>query len=97
MQFRRLTRISTGLSIQLMHWLYIAVAIPKMMYAVDVWYTPLTKPPGHRRSVSSVGVLQQMTKLQRMASLGIVGGMRSTLTDLLDVHTGLLPIDLTLF
>ena len=69
----------------------------KMMYAIDVWYTPLTKPPGHRRSVSSVGVLWQMTKLQRMASLGIVGGMRSTLTDLLDAHTGLLPIDLTLF
>ena len=97
MQFRRLTRISTGLSIQLMRRLYIAVAIPKMTYAIDVWYTPPTKPPGHRRSVGSVGVLRRMTKLQRMASLGIVGGMRSTPTDLLDAHTGLLPIDLTLF
>ena len=38
-----------------------------------------------------------MNKLQRMASLGIMGGMKLTPTDLLDAHTGLLPIDLTLF
>ena len=97
MQFHRLTWILTGLSIQLLHQLYITVVIPKMTYAIDIWYTPLTKPPGHRRSVGSVGVLWQMTKLQRMASLGIIGHMRSTPTDLLDAHTGLLPIDLTLF
>ena len=48
MQFRRLTRISTGISIRLMRRLYIAVALPKMTYALDVWYTPPTKPLGHR-------------------------------------------------
>jgi hypothetical protein len=96
MQFRRLTRISTGISIRLMRRLYIAVALPKMTYALDVWYTPPTKPLGHRRSTGSVGVLRQMVKLQRLASLSIVGGMKSTPTDLLDAHTGLLPIELTL-
>jgi ribonuclease HI len=96
MQFRRLTRISTGISIRLMRRLYIAVALPKMTYALDVWYTPPTKPLSHRRSTGSVGVLRQMVKLQRLASLSIVGGMKSTPTDLLDAHTGLLPIELTL-
>ena len=48
MQFRRLTRISTGISIRLMRRLYIAVALPKMTYTLDVWYTPPTKPLGHR-------------------------------------------------
>ena len=37
-----------------------------------------------------------MVKLQRMASLSIIGGMKSTPTDLLDAHTGLLPMELTL-
>jgi len=57
MQFRRLTRLSTGLSIKLMRQLYISVTIPKMTYALDIWYTPPTKPLGHRRSVGSVGIL----------------------------------------
>ena len=37
-----------------------------------------------------------MGKLQRLASLSIIGGMQSMLTDLLDAHAGLLPIELTL-
>ena len=96
MQFHRLMRILTGISIRLMRQLYIMVALPKMTYALDVWYTPPTKPLGHRQSTSSVGVLWQMAKLQRLASLSIVGGMKLTPTDLLDAHTGLLPIELTL-
>ena len=79
-----------------MHQLYVAVALPKMTYALNVWYTLLTKPVGQRKSIGSVGVLRQMTKLQRLASLAIVGGMKSTPTDLLDAHSGLFPIELML-
>ena len=96
MQFHRLTRLSTGHSVKLMHQLYISVAIPKITYALDIWYTPPTKPLSHRRSVGPVGILRQIVKLQRMVSLSIVGGMKSTSTDLLDAHTGLLPMELTL-
>src|SRR6266446_4556005 len=38
----------------------------------------------------------QMQKLQRLACLAIVGGMKSMPTDLLNAHTGLHPIELTL-
>jgi hypothetical protein len=37
---RHLTKPSQGLSIKLMRRLYITVAIPKMTYSLDVWYTP---------------------------------------------------------
>ena len=96
MQFHRLTRISTGISVKLMHQLYIAVAIPKMTYTIDVWYTLPTKQVGQRRSTGLVGVLHQMTKLQRLTSLGIEGSMKSTLTDLLDTHASLLLVKLML-
>jgi ribonuclease HI len=95
-QFRRLTRISTVMNAKLLRQLYITVAIPKMTYALEIWYTPPTKPLGRQRSIGSVGVLRQMQKLQRMATLAIVGGMKSTPTDLLDAHIGIYPIELTL-
>ena len=57
MQFCRLTRLSTGPSVKLMCQLYISVTIPKMTYALDIWYIPPTKLLSHRRSVGSVGVL----------------------------------------
>ncbi|KAF8964630.1 hypothetical protein BDZ97DRAFT_1631680, partial [Flammula alnicola] len=40
MQYHRLTKISTGINSKLMRLLYISVALPKMTYALDVWYTP---------------------------------------------------------
>jgi len=96
MQYRRLTKISTGMNAKLLIQLYITVAIPKMTYALDVWYTPPTKPLGRQRRTGSVSALRQMQKLQRLASLAIVGGMKSTPTDLLDAHAGLFPMELTL-
>jgi len=38
--FKRLTRPSTGVNAKLMRRLYISVALPKMTYALDTWYTP---------------------------------------------------------
>ena len=43
---RRLARTSTGISAKGMRMLYTTIAIPKMSYAADVWYTP--PPPSQR-------------------------------------------------
>ena len=96
LNFRRLTRPSTGVSSKLMRQLYIATVIPKMTYGLDVWYTPPTKPLGYRQNIGSVAALRQMTKIQRIATLAITGGIKSTPTDLLDAHAGVLPIELGL-
>ena len=40
-QLKRLSTASNGIPLALMHWLYLAIAIPKMLYAVDVWYRPI--------------------------------------------------------
>ncbi|KAI0066765.1 hypothetical protein BV25DRAFT_1790450, partial [Artomyces pyxidatus] len=40
-QLRRLARPSTGLTSAYVRRLFIAVAIPKMLYAADVWCTPI--------------------------------------------------------
>ena len=41
--FRRLVRAASGDSLKTMQQLYCAVAIPKLTYTADVWYTPITR------------------------------------------------------
>jgi len=96
LNFRRLTRPPTGVSTRLMRQLYIATVIPKMTYGLDVWYTPPTKPLGYCQNIGSVMALRQLTKIQRIATLAITGGLKSTPTDLLDVYAGVLSMDLAL-
>jgi hypothetical protein len=94
--YRRLTRPSFGLSAKFMRRLYITVAIPKMTYGLDVWYTPPHKPLGKKKNSGSVKALRELGKIQRMATIAINGALRTTPTDLLDAHPGLLPVDLLL-
>ena len=96
LQFRRLTRPSTGTSARLMRQLYISVALPKITYGLDIWYTPPNKRPGQTKNSGSAGVLCQLQKIQRIATLAITGALRTTPNDFADAHAGLLPIELAL-
>ena len=94
--YRRLTKPSAGLSPKFMRRLYIMVAIPKMTYGLDVWYTPPHRNKGKRKNSGSVKALREFGKLQRMATTAINGVLRTSPTDLLDAHSGLLPMGLLL-
>jgi ribonuclease HI len=96
MAFRRLAHPSAGIRPRLMKQLYNAVAIPRMTYAADVWYTPIYKQKGRSRANGSVGVTGKLASLQRMATAAITGALRSTATDILDLHAGVLPMGLLL-
>jgi hypothetical protein len=85
-----------GVSAKLMQQLYMAVAIPKMTYGAEVWYTPLIKPIGAARNAGSVGALRGLQKTHRIVILAINGALRTTPTDMLDTHAGTLPIELML-
>ena len=96
LQYRRLTRPSTGTSSRLMRQLYVSVALPKITYGLDVWYTPPHKRPGQTKNSGSAAALRQLQKTQRIATLAITGTLRSTPNDFADVHAGLFPIELAL-
>jgi Reverse transcriptase (RNA-dependent DNA polymerase) len=64
LQYRRLTRPSTGVGSKLMRQLYLSVALPKITYGLDVWYTPPSKPAGYTKNTGSVGVLCNLEKAQ---------------------------------
>ena len=96
LMFRRLTRTSLGIRPRLMRQLYISVAIPKMTYALDVWFVPPHKKEGKRNNSGSVRAQKAMGKIQRIATLAITGGLRTSPNDLLDAHAGVLPVNLML-
>jgi hypothetical protein len=79
-----------------MQQLYLSVALPKMTYGLDVWYTPPSKPAGYTKNSGSVGVLRNLQKIQRLATTAITGTLRSSPTDLIDAHSGLFPMELAL-
>ncbi|KAH6908836.1 hypothetical protein BKA70DRAFT_1029266, partial [Coprinopsis sp. MPI-PUGE-AT-0042] len=91
MMYKRLTKPSTGVRSKLMRQLYMAVGVPKMTYALEVWYDPPLKEEGRKRNSGSVRALKLMARVQRMATLAITGYMKSTANDLLDAHAGIPP------
>ncbi|KAF7773567.1 hypothetical protein Agabi119p4_5734 [Agaricus bisporus var. burnettii] len=94
--FKRLARPALGISQKLMRQLYLGVAIPKMTYAIDVWYEPPYLKEGAKKRTGSVKALKKLTSLQRIAAIAITGGLRTTPNDILDAHAGLLPCHLQL-
>ena len=94
----RLARTSTGLSAKGMRQLYVAVAIPKMSYAADVWYTiPHKAHETSRKRVGSVKFTQKLQSAQRRVAITMLGAMRTTAGDVLNAHAYLPPPHLLFF
>lgn len=93
----RMIRPTKGIRGHLMKRLYEGVVIPKMLYAADIWCAGLvSKSRSKNNSRGARGFASQMARVQRMATLLITGGMRSSATDILDAHANILPFQQTL-
>lgn len=79
-----------------MRQLYLAVALPKITYGLDILYTPPSKKAGQTKNSGSAAVLHQLQKTQRIATLAITGTLHTTPTDFADAHAGIFPIKLAL-
>ncbi|KAG2148674.1 uncharacterized protein EDB93DRAFT_1103730 [Suillus bovinus] len=81
-----------GIHGRLMNRLYKCVVLPKMLYAADIWCANLvSKGRGKKGGRGARGFASQMARVQRMATLNITGGLRSSASDMLDSHTNILP------
>jgi hypothetical protein len=96
LQLRQLSSTAAGMPLKLTRQLYQAVAIPKMLYAADIWFTPVYRTGSDSSQRGSLGVVSKMSTVQRIAAITITGAMRSTTTDTLEAHANLLPIALLL-
>ena len=96
LQFQWLSKPSTGVDINLMRCLYLSVALPKITYGIETWYTPSNKPTGYTKNTGLVSALRNLQKAQRIAALAITGTIKSTPNDYIDIHTAILPMELAL-
>jgi len=91
LQIKWLSGPSWGIMPKYTRRLYISVAIPRILYAADVW---CITSHGERTRMSKIGpvkVIDQVATIQRVGALAIMGGLRTTATDTLNTHAHLLP------
>jgi len=68
------------------HWHYVAIVRPTISFASLVWW------PGCQTATAK----KKLSKVQRLASLGITGAIRTTPTGAMEVLVGLPPLDLVI-
>ncbi|KAF8440932.1 hypothetical protein L210DRAFT_3326110, partial [Boletus edulis BED1] len=88
---RRMTRVSRGIKARMTKRLYEGVALPKMLYGIDVWGAQMLEKGRGKKDDGwgARGFGKKMDSVQRLAALHIVGGMRSTASDVLFAHADL--------
>lgn len=89
--FRWLARVKTGIPLRISKRLYQAVAIPRMLYAADVFLVPPHRPAGAKKQHGSVAAVRRLSKVHRQALIMMTGGMCTTATDIMEIHTDTLP------
>jgi len=89
---QQLGKHSTGLSPRHIQRLYITVVIPKMCYSIDVWCQPIC--PGQKHCTGSIQAVKALSRVQRIGAGMVLGGLRTSLTDVFEAHANLLPMDL---
>ena len=89
MQYRRLAKVTKGVSAKYMRQFFISVSIPRMMYVADLFLVP-----GSGISKGTKGFISKLDKIQRQATLHITGALRSTPTDVIDACADVLPFHL---
>lgn len=92
MQFRRLAKPAGGIPAQYVRRLYYGIAVPRMLYAADVWCPPHKRTD--RNKTSLLGPARPLMAVQRMAALMTTGALRSTATDTAEAHADMLPLPL---
>ena len=93
-QIRRLARPTWGITPNGARKLFVSVALPRILYGIDVWCTPVHGGGINGGRKGSVNFVRKLASVQRAGALAITGGFRTSPTDSLDAHAALLPIDL---
>jgi hypothetical protein len=95
-QICHLARPTWGITPKHAKCLFISVALPRILYMIDVWCTPSDSPPAGPKVVGLAKVTKQITSMQRAGALAITGGLWTSPTDALDTCAFLLPAPLTI-
>ena len=89
-QIRWIMKQTWGIMPKYVRQLYISVALPRTLYAIDLWCTPMQSEHPGPRAIGSAKAMKQLTTLQHAAAIVIMGGLWTSPTDALNTCTFLL-------
>lgn len=98
-QIKRIAKPSWGVTPKYARRLYIGVALPRILYGAEVWYTPAPVgkwKKGSKKQLGTIGVTKKLASTQRTGAIAVTGGLRTSPSDTLDALAYLLPFDLTI-
>jgi ribonuclease HI len=95
-QIRRAARPTWGITPKYARRLYISVALPKVLYAADIWCTLLQDAEAGPRKRRSTNVIKKIITIQRAGTLAITGGLRTSPTDSLNACAYTFPVEQTI-
>jgi len=87
---RRIARPTWGITPKYVRRLYISVALPRVLYAADVWCVAIRNERTRASKLGPVKALDHIATIQRAGALAITGGLRTSATDSLNAHAHLL-------
>ena len=90
-QIRRIVRPSWGITPKYVRRLYLGIALPRILYGADVWCGPPRTDSAGPKNTGSAKVIRQLTTIQRSGAIAIMGALRTSPTDTLDICSFLLP------
>jgi ribonuclease HI len=93
-QIRRIARPSWGLTPKAAKRLYIGVALPRILYGLEVWCDPPNTRRIGKNGPATTKAAKKLSTIQREGALAITGGFRTSPSDALDSHAALLPMPL---
>jgi ribonuclease HI len=93
-QITRVARPTWGLTPGAARRIYQGVAIPRILYGIDIWCTPTQKVTRGKVTQGPVAAIAKLVSTQRAGAIAITGGFRTSPSDSLDAHASLLPIHL---
>jgi hypothetical protein len=83
-QIRRLTRLMWGVTPNYAKHLYTSISLPRMLYMVDLWCNLVNYEHKGPRTTGSAKAIKQISSIQRVGVLAIIGGLCISLTDALN-------------
>jgi len=83
---RRACGMGSGLGPKVVHWLYVTIVLSTISFASLVWWS----------GCQSASTKNKLSKVQRLACLGITGALRTTSTGAIEALVGLPSLDLVI-
>ena len=80
-QYKHLAKTMKGVSAKHMMKFYYTIALPKMLYAADVFLIPESNT-----TKGTVGFIRNLARIHRQALIAITGALKTTATNIMEMH-----------